>query len=201
MDFYDKDKECIELAIEKEKENKKYIQNLGNTIGISQSFIDFFGNEGIVYIIDDEIDDFVYNHNNPTSLKPGNMFVDMKKTCEALAFIGAGFNVPKNWSDAAQLILLVVLNIKDIVNIKLPQGSSEIFSILIRENKLDEGIGEDELMHKVMSYYADNRSVTLDKERFYSIINFMEKYSVISILDGKIFLQERIYGKNFYEKK
>lgn len=186
-----------ELAIEKNEEVVKYISCLGNEMHVEGVFREYFSENGVVFIVESAISELVYNRKRPMSLKPGNVFVDMKKTLDAAVQIFAGIQKPEGIYGAIQMVLLVVLSIKDVMNVELPERSSEVLVVLNQNNGFVSWMEEEKLYNLVNEYDKLNNLAPMQEKDFFAINDFLSRYGVIEINDNKILMKERIFGKDF----
>ena len=195
MEYYNND-QVLKSAIKKNDEISKFIMQAGKKIGVEESFLYDFAQNDIVLVVEDEVDNFVFNKAKPVSIKPGNVFIDLKRTVESLVQIGIALQPLKSWINVAQLILLVIFYIKDVAIIELPPFSSEILTVLIQKGQSTDEIFESELHQKVIDLCKANEEAS--EAEIYKTVSLLSEYGVISIDDGKIKLKERVFGKDFY---
>ena len=101
-----------DMAIEKNSEIENYIKKLKNKLNVSSDFIDFFSENGVAFVIEPRVMNIVNNREEPMSFKPGNVFLDLRKSLGAAVGIVSGLKKPENVLGAIQLVLLIILKIK-----------------------------------------------------------------------------------------
>ena len=194
----DKSMSIEELAILYDEEWSLKVRQLGKEMGINQEFVKCFSEMGIVVVVEPGISELVYNRKCPTTLKPGNIFVDLKKLSEAIAQIFSGIQMPESLFDIGQMILLIILGIKDIVNVKLPVETVEILITLMQNGGFESWMEEEELYHKVNDYNKRYDLLPVEREKILEVSTLLDKYGVVEIQDGKILLKEKVFGKDFF---
>lgn len=186
-----------DMAIEKNSEIENHIKKLGDKLNVSSDFIDFFSENGVAFVIEPRVMNIVHNREEPMSFKPGNVFLDLRKSLGAAVGIVSGLKKPENVLGAIQLVLLIILKIKDAMDVKLPDGSAEVIIALFMNNGFDTYIEENELYIKVNDYNKRNRYPIIEKDKYFEINSFLDRYGVIEIKNGKVRLIEKVFGKDF----
>lgn len=184
-------------AYEENEKIKTFLDGQSTLIQADKKFAKILLDEHVVVVGDPGTLELVYNRKHPNSLKAGNIFVDMKGALKAAAEFFAGYQKPDNGLHAVQLILLLIFSIKDLINIKLPEGSSEIIILLNRLGAYEYAVEEKELLQRVQSFEQEQVLEIIDKNKLMEVVIFLDKYGVIEILDGKVRLKEKVFGKDF----
>lgn len=176
---------------------KKFIHERSSFLHVDAAFAEKIADEYVVLIADSGISELIYNRKQPMSLKPGNLFVDMKGSLKAAAEIFAGYQRPDNWLSAIQLMLLLILSLKNIINVKLPEKSAEVLIVLNRMEGFERAVEEEKLLQQVRKFEEVYGLEQTEEVEFVENMNFLDKYGIVEISDGKVILIEKVFGKDF----
>lgn len=150
-----------------------------------------------ILVVEADVRGILYNRKKPMSLKPGNVFVDVKGALKAAAEIFAGYQKPDSLLSGVQLMLLLIFSLKDVINVELPDGSAEILVILNRMGAYDRPVAEEVLLHKVLEFEQEHYLPMADEAKLMETVDFLGEYKVVDMIDGKVRLSEKVFGKDF----
>lgn len=150
-----------------------------------------------ILVVEADVRGILYNHKKPMSLKPGNVFVDVRGALKAAAEIFAGYQKPDSLLSGVQLMLLLIFSLKDVINVELPDRSAEILTILNRMGAYDRPVEEEVVMHKVLEFEKEHYLPLADEGKLMETMDFLGKYKVLDLSDGKVRLSEKVFGKDF----
>ena len=174
----------------------KYIQKCGDQLKVDKAYVDYVAQSSVAYVIDSGCQNLVYIHKgNIMTLKPGNIFIDLKGTLTAALEVFTGYQNPVNIFGMLQLIFLIIFSIKDVINVKLPKGTETVIITLYKNDGFVKAIDEEKLFRETK--LSLNVGESLNKKQFSDIILFLDKYHVIECIDGTIQLKEKVFGKDF----
>lgn len=176
---------------------KTFIYEQSSILQVDKVFAEKIADEYVVLIADSGVSEFTYNRKQPMSLKPGNLFVDMKGALKAAVEIFAGYQKPDNWFSAIQLLLLLILSLKNVINVKLPEKSAEVLIVLNRMEGFERAMEEEKLLQQVRKFEEEHGLEQIEEVEFVENINFLDKYGVVEISDGKVTLKEKVFGRDF----
>ena len=184
-------------AYEENKRIEAFLEKLGKCMGTDTVFTKRLVTEFVVLVVAADMKGIVYNKMKPMSLKPGNLFVDMKGALKAAAEIFAGYQKPDSWLSGVQLLLLLILSLKGIVNVNLPENSAEIIIQLNRMGAYDSPVEETVLRQKVWDLEKERGLELVEHRSFMETMEFLDRYKIVELRDGKVRLAEKVFGKDF----
>ena len=184
-------------AYEENKRIEAFLEKLGKCMGTDTVFTKRLVTEFVVLVVAADMKGIVYNKMKPMSLKPGNLFVDMKGALKAAAEIFAGYQKPDSWLSGVQLLLLLILSLKGIVNVNLPENSAEIIIQLNRMGAYDSPVEETVLRQKVWDLEKERGLELVEQRSFMETMEFLDRYKIVELRDGKVRLAEKVFGKDF----
>lgn len=190
----------IDLERKAYEENKKiesFLKEQGRNRGVDKEFTKRLTAEFVALIVDADTKSILYNRKKPMSLKPGNLFVDMKGALKAAAEIFAGYQKPDDWLAAIQLLLILIFSLKGIMNVELPENTAEILIQLNRMGAYDSSVDEEALLQKVQDFEKKQGLESIEKQKFIETMDFLDRYKIVEILNGKVRLAEKVFGKDF----
>ncbi|MDC7291302.1 hypothetical protein NXH76_26300 [Blautia schinkii] len=175
----------------------EFLKKKGKDMHVESIFTKCLIEKFAVLIVDADLKGILYNFRKPMSLKPGNLFVDVKGAVKAATEIFAGYQKPDKLLSSIQLLLVLTLALKEVVNVELPEKSAEIIVMLNRMGAYDKPVEETVLLQKVLEYEREHHLGLVKEEGFMKTMDFLDMYKIVEIVDGKVRLAERVFGKDF----
>lgn len=174
-----------------------FLEKQRKQLHVEQEFARELLDNFTILVVEADVRGILYNHKKPMSLKPGNVFVDVRGALKAAAEIFAGYQKPDSLLSGVQLMLLLIFSLKDVINVELPDRSAEILTILNRMGAYDRPVEEEVVMHKVLEFEKEHYLPLADEGKLMETMDFLGKYKVLDLSDGKVRLSEKVFGKDF----
>lgn len=135
-------------------------------------FVKYLIEKYAVLVVDADLKGILYNFRKPMSLKPGNLFVDVKGAVKAATEIFAGYQEPDKLLSSIQLLLVLALALKDAVNVELPEKSVEIIVMSNRMGAYEKPVEEAALLQMVLEYEREYHLELAKEENFMKTMDF-----------------------------
>lgn len=171
----------------------KYLLETAKGMHIEEAYAARIMEQYLEIIPEIEKKDIVFLGTDSFSLKPGNIKLDMRKLLIASAELFASFNVPENIFNYIQLALLAFMFTAQITIKRLNNDCAVIVYVLDQLGAYESFVTEEELKKETVDICnKEGRSFISD---FKETINQLLEMKVIRMEEGKIALNEVVWGK------
>ena len=182
-----------DIAAEVDEEISDAIREQGHQMGLETELVDYLAENAVILVVEPEVSEFVYNREQPVSLKAGNMLVDLRALLRSIAELFVGWQNPDSRLNIARMLIWIILSIKDVAQVKLPQYAGEILMVLCQNNGYVRPLEESALFELL----GEMIQKEVDRETFGKTLVFLDKYAVVELRNGAILLKEKVFGKDF----
>ena len=171
----------------------KYLLEMAKEMNVEKSFAELIIGQYLEIIPENEKKDIVFLGTDSLSLKPGNIKLDIKNLLVACAELFASFNIPENSFNYIQLALLAFMFAAKVTMKSLNSDCAIIVYALDQLGAYELFVTEEQLKKEAESISSKaGKSSICD---FEETINQLLKMKVIRMEDGKIALNEMVWGK------
>lgn len=184
----------IDDAKENEKSLKSALVEEASTLGISTLHTDFIVDEYVTFYTEGDIKGVAILGKRSYSYKPGNIMLDLKKTLSYAAEAVVGIGAISTTFDIIKLALIAAIFIGKSSKCELSDREAMILFLLHKENVYSDSISEEEVLvlyHKCCDVYGISDVVD---EEIVKSINRLDRIKAISIQEGMITLEEKVWG-------
>ena len=173
------------------KKLQDYARNCDEDKAAAINIVDKF----IEFLPEDDIKSMIFLGSDPASYKLGNVRLDLKKAITAGVELAASVSMPESVFNYIQMLIVSVLFIRSATRQELDRTEAYIIYLLHIKGAYQTGIEEEQFVYDVQEWYMQREGSALERGRLVEAINNLYKMKVADFKDGKICLQEKVWGK------
>lgn len=148
----------------------------------------------IMIIPDDVRKGMIFLGNTACSYKFGNITFDLKKAIVAGLELVSAVNVPENFFNYMQLLIVGIFFIQKSVKIELSKLDAFVVYYLHKENAYYVGIEEEQFTKNFSIWYQEYKGKILEIKEIAEALNRLYAVKCIDIINGIVYLKEQVVG-------
>lgn len=181
-------------AIEYDNWLKSGLMKEAEALGLSGKVGSDLANRYIAVIPDDERKGMIFLGEESFSYKLGNVRLDLKKAIGAALELMASVNLPENFFNYLQLLIVGAFFIQKSMKLEIGKNEAYILYFLHQRNCYESGIDETNFQKEFKKWCEEKMESFPDGLKCEKAVETLHKYKIINIENGKIYLKERVVG-------
>lgn len=176
-----------------DRETREYLREMSQELNVDDAFGMEIMKQYLEIIPEVHRKDMIFLGSNSFSLKPGNIKLDLKRLISAGIELAVSVSMPESIFNYIQLALNAFIFAGKVGVRKLDENSAAVVYVLDQMKAYNNFVEEERVIEKVQNIVKEKgKNDILD---FPEIINQLLKMQTIRMEDGRISLNEIVWGK------
>lgn len=171
------------------------LQTLASECGMQGSAGKYIVDRFVEFIPEDNVKGMIFLNNAPASYKAGNVRLDLKKAMMAGLEFTASVNMPDNFFNYIQLLIVSALFIENATKQELSELESYMVYLLHEKDAYHCSVDEEEFVLEMQEWYLQRKGKELERGKIIETINRLHKMKIIDFEDGNVYLKETVWGE------
>lgn len=176
-----------------DRETREYLREMSQELNVNDTFGVEIMEQYLEIIPEVHRKNMIFLGSSSFSLKPGNIKLDLKRLISAGIELAVSVSMPESIFNYIQLALNAFIFVGKVGVRKLDENSAAVVYVLDQMKAYDNFVEEERVMEKVQNIVKEKGKN--DIFDFQEIINQLLKMQTIRMEDGRISLNEIVWGK------
>lgn len=173
------------------KKLQGYADNCGENEAVAKDIVDNF----VEFLPESDVKGMVFLNDAPVSYKLGNARIDLRKAILAGVEFAASVSRLESVFNYIQMLIVSVLFIRNITRQELNGSESYTVYLLHMKDAYQFSIEEERFILDLQEWYMQQKEVKLERGKIVEAINHLYEMKVVDFENGKIYLNEKVWGK------
>lgn len=139
--------------------------------------------------------DIIFLGKNSSSYKLGNISLDLKNTLLALFEFVSAMNMPESYFGYVQLVMMSILCVGAMAKGSLDYNCATVVFILHKSNAYEIGASTEQIIDIIAEKRKLGDFKNFEEDKINETINELLKLKTIRMEEGKVYLNEKVWGK------
>lgn len=148
----------------------------------------------VIVIPDDDRKGMIFLGEKSVSYKLGNIRLDLKKAIAAGLELVASANLPENFFNYLQLLIVTAFFIQKSIIMEIGKTEAYIVNFLYIRSGYETGIEEVSFLEEFQKWYKEQQGKLLEEKEIWKAIQLLYNGKVLDIVNGMIYLKEMVIG-------
>lgn len=184
-----------EEIVQYEEELNNYIVSCNQGISDIGELSRIIEDECVIMIPNSESSGIITLGPKSSSFKAGNICYDLRGAITKTLEWAASTNKPDSPGSVAKVCILTALWVVKLVKIEISDNDADFVYWMHCNNLYGNYRNEDDLVEEYQTYYHANKGRDCEKSSITDSINRLYQIKCLDIVDGKVHLCEKVWGK------